>query len=94
MEQLLQKIWMRPILRYVFVMVASAISDFWASFYLYSVSHGWILYAALSGFLIPFINFAFMTWFIETKDIKERLKLTFFSALGMTMGATLLLILV
>ena len=94
MAELLSRIWERPALRYLFVLFASAFSDFWTSFYFYAVAHGWIVVQAAVGFSIPFINFVFAAWFIETKDTKERLKLTFFSAIGMTIGATLMLLLV
>ena len=94
MEGLLKRFWERPPLRYLFVFVSSTFADFWTSYYFYAVSHGWIFTQALIGFWLPFINLAFAIWFIEAKDYKERLKLTFFSALGMTLGATLMLLIV
>jgi hypothetical protein len=94
MEGLLAKIWARPVLRYLFVVFASAFSDFWTSFYFYAIAHKWIVAQAAVGFCIPFINLVFAIWFIETKDMNERLKLTLFSALGMTIGATLMLLVV
>ena len=94
MEGILKRLWVRPTLRYLFVFASSAFSDFWTSFYFYAVTHGWIVTQAAIGFWLPFINLAFAVWFIEAKDWHERLKLTFFSALGMTIGATLMLLIV
>lgn len=94
MEGLLKRLWERPFTRYLTVFIASAFSDFWTAFYFYAVAHGWILAQALVGFWLPFINLAFAIWFIEASNSSERLKLTFFSALGMTVGATLMLLIV
>lgn len=94
MEGILKKLWERPVLRYLFVFASSAFSDFWTSFYFYAVAHEWIVAQAIVGFWLPFINLAFAVWFIEAKEANERFKLTFFSALGMTIGATLMLLMV
>lgn len=94
MEKLLKKIWERPYARYLFVFLASTFSDFWTSLYFYAVTHAWIITQAVVGFWLPFINLAFAIWFIETKDWKERVRLTFFSALGMTLGATIMLLII
>lgn len=94
MEEKLQKLWENKVLRYGFVLIGSAFADFWISLYSYAVNHGWIVTQAVVGFFLPFVNFIFSIWFIETKDIKERLKLTFFSAIGMIIGSTLMLMLI
>lgn len=94
MEEKLQEIWDNKVLRYGFVLIGSAFADFWISLYSYAVAHGWIITQALVGFLLPFVNFVFSIWFIETKDNKERLRLTFFSAIGMIIGSTSMLLLI
>ena len=53
-EKILNKIWKSPIQRYAFVMILSAIADFWISLYSYSIAHGWIATQAGVGRL-PFI---------------------------------------
>ena len=94
LELALYSAWERPVLRYTIVVVTSTFADFWASFYFYAVAHGWIVSQAIVGFCLPFMNLAFAIWFIQAKENSDRLKLTFFSSLGMTIGATLMLLVV
>lgn len=94
MEEKINQIWKNKILRYLFVFIGSAFADFLISLYTYAISNGWITTQAVVGFLIPFVNFTFSIWFIETKDLSERFKLTFVSALGMIVGSTITLLLV
>ncbi len=91
LEAKFQIIWNNKILRYSFVVIGSAIADFWISLYSYAIAHGWMLTQALVGFLLPFVNFLFSVWFIEAKNNKERFKLTFFSAIGMVIGSSVAL---
>jgi len=94
LEEKLQLIWDKKVLRYGFVLVGSAFADFWISLYSYAVAHGWIITQAAVGFLLPFVNFIFSIWFIEAKENRERLLLTFYSAIGMVIGSTLMLLLI
>ena len=41
---------------------------------------------------MPFINFPFFYFFIEEKNVYERLKLTATAAVAMTIGSTLMLL--
>lgn len=72
----------------------SAIADFWISLYSYSVAHGWITTQAVVGFFLPFINMVLWLWFIDTKDFWERVRLTLFSAIGLVIGSTTMLLIV
>ena len=92
LENNLNKLWKNPMTRYLFVTLGGAIADFLISFYYYAISHGWLFPVIGIGFTLPFINLIFSVWFIETKDLKERIKLTFFSALGMVIGNSLMLL--
>ena len=91
-ENLLQKIWKNPIQRYIFIFLASACGDFLIALHSYSIAHRWIWTQGLVGFVLPFVSFIFSIWFIETKDIIERLKLTFVAACGMIFGSTAMLL--
>lgn len=91
---ILQQIWKKPYLRYLVVIMGSAFGDFLISLYYYAIAHGWIVTQAIVGFFLPFVSFIFSIWFIETKETSERLKLTFFSAIGMIIGSTTLLLMV
>jgi len=70
----------------------SAIADFWISLYSYSVTHGWIMAQAITGFGLPFVNMILWLWFVDTKDFWERVRLTFFSAVGLVIGSTSMLL--
>ena len=94
MEEVLRIIKGNSSLRYFVVFLTSALADFWSSFYFYAISHHWIVIQALIGFWLPFINIISIAFFIEARDGREKLMLTTFSALGMTIGATIMLLLV
>lgn len=92
MGDFFQRAWSRAWVRYTAIFVTSAFSDFWSSLYVYSITHRWVAVQALIGFFLPFINLFYNITFIETHDVKERLKLTLFCALGWTLGASLMLL--
>ena len=94
MEGKLNKIWENKFLRYLLVFVGSALADSLICLYTYSTAHGWVFTQAIVSLILPFANLIFSMWFIDIKDVKERIKLTFVSSLGMMVGSTLILLLI
>lgn len=94
MEALLKKIWSRPHTRYAFVFCMTLFADFWMTYYFHLVAISAFCPAAAIAFCIPFMNLAFNIWFIESKSLSERLKLTLSSALGYGIANLLMIIVV
>ena len=72
--------------------IAGVFIDFWANWYTYAIVHDWILLQAFLGFGLPFLNFVGAMWWIDEKDTKTRLKMTLVTAFAMTIGSTLMLL--
>ena len=79
---------------YVTVFVLAFITDFWANWYSYAIVHDWIVLQAFLGMALPFLNLPGVLFFIDRKDMKVRLKLCAVSALAMSLGSTLMLLMV
>ena len=79
--------------KYLYVFLLSLLGDFVASCYGYLIAHEFILSQMFMGFILPFINFLSIKYFIDNKDTKERLKITFCCAAGMALGSTVMLLL-
>ena len=79
--------------KYLIVFCLSVLADFVASCYSYLIAHEWVISQMFLGFSLPFINFLSVKYFIDNKDIKERLKITFCCASGMAIGSTVMLLL-
>ena len=79
---------------YVTVFVLAFITDFWANWYSYAIVHDWIVLQAFLGMALPFLNLPGVLFFIDRKDMKVRLKLCAISALAMSLGSTLMLLMV
>tara|TARA_B100000886_G_scaffold338911_1_gene302896 strand:- start:8722 stop:9042 length:321 start_codon:yes stop_codon:yes gene_type:complete len=79
---------------YVTVFVLALITDFWANWYSYAIVHDWIVLQAFLGMALPFLNLPGVLFFIDRKDIKVRLKLCAVSAVAMSLGSTLMLLMV
>ena len=45
-------------------------------------------------FFLPILNFPFIHWFIDEKDIRERFRLTLITAFSMVIGSTAMLLMV
>lgn len=73
---------------------SGVVIDFWANWYSYAIVHDWILLQAFLGFFLPILNFPFIHWFIDEKDIYERFKMTLVTASSMMLGSTLMLIMI
>ena len=80
--------------KYFSVFGSGVIIDFWAYWYSYAIVHDWIVLQAVLGFFLPFMNFPFIHWFIDEKDIAERFKLCLCSAFAMVLGSTLMLLMI
>jgi hypothetical protein len=79
---------------YTTVFVLAFITDFWANWYSYAIVHDWIVLQAFLGMALPFLNLPGVLFFIDKKDMRVRLKLCAVSALAMSMGSTLMLLMV
>ena len=79
---------------YTTVFTLALITDFWANWYSYAIVHDWIVLQAFLGIALPFLNLPGVLFFIDKKDMKVRLKLCAISALAMSMGSTLMLLMV
>ena len=76
------------------IFISTIIADFWSSWYGYAIMHDWIVLQAFLGMAMPFLYFLQTYLFIESKSIKERLKITGICALSMTLGSTVMLLMV
>ena len=74
--------------------VSGVIIDFWANWYSYAIVHDWIVLQAFLGFFLPILNFPFIHWFIDETEIKERFKYCLCGAVSMTIGSTIMLLMV
>jgi len=79
---------------YVTVFILSLVTDFWANWYGYAIVHDWIVLQAFLGMALPFLNLPGVLFFIDKKDLGVRLKLCAVTALAMSMGSTLMLLMV
>jgi hypothetical protein len=79
---------------YITVFTLALITDFWANWYSYAIVHDWIVLQAFLGIALPFLNLPGVLFFIDKKDMKVRLKLCAISALAMSLGSTLMLLMV
>ena len=79
---------------YITVFTLSFITDFWANWYAYAVVHDWIVLQAFLGMALPFLNLPGVLFFIDKKDLGVRLKLCAVTALAMSMGSTLMLLMI
>jgi EamA domain-containing membrane protein RarD len=70
------------------------IVDFWAQWYMYAVNHDWIVLQALVGMMLPILNFPLSIWFIDEKDHKVRFKYVLCASVSMTVGSTVMLLMV
>ena len=68
--------------------------DFWAQWYMYAVNHDWIVLQALVGMMLPILNFPLSIWFIDEKDHKVRFKYVLCASVSMTVGSTVMLLMV
>jgi hypothetical protein len=79
---------------YITVFTLSFITDFWANWYGYAIVHDWIVLQAFLGIALPFLNLPGILFFIDKKDLGVRLKLCAVTALAMSMGSTLMLLMI
>ena len=79
---------------YATVYTLSVITDFWANWYGYAVVHDWIVLQAFLGMALPFLNLPGVLFFIDKKDLMVRLKLCAVTAVAMSMGSTLMLLMI
>ena len=80
--------------KYTTVFFSGVLIDFWANWYQYAIMHDWIVLQAFLGFFLPILNFPFIHWFIDEKDIRERFRLTLITAFSMVIGSTAMLLMV
>jgi FtsH-binding integral membrane protein len=71
----------------------SLVANFLGSWFGYAMTHNQMLTQAILGLILPFANLFYTISFIEAKSLKDRLKLTLASALALSIGSTLMLIL-
>ena len=76
------------------VFIITVIGDFWSNWYGYAVMHDWIVLQAFLGMAMPLLYFPQGYLFVEAKGVKERLKITVVCALAMSIGSTLMLLMV
>ena len=79
---------------YLTVFVLTVITDFWANWYSYAIVHDWIVTQAFLGLALPFLNLPMILFFIDRKDMRVRFKLCAVSAVAMTIGSTLMLLMI
>ena len=79
---------------YTTVFILALVTDFWANWYSYAIVHDWIVFQAFLGMALPFLNLPGVLFFIDKKDMVVRLKLCAISAIAMSMGSTLMLLMV
>ena len=72
----------------------TVIADFWANWYSYAIVHDWIVLQAFLGMALPFLNLPGVLFFIDRKDMRIRLKLCAVTAVAMSLGSTLMLLMV
>ena len=90
-----EKIWSWMCIHmYTTVFTLALITDFWANWYSYAIVHDWIVLQAFLGIALPFLNLPGVLFFIDMKDMKVRLKLCAVSALAMSLGSTLMLLMI
>lgn len=80
--------------KYTSVFISGVIIDFWANWYSYAIVHDWIILQAFLGFFLPILNFPFIHWFIDEKDVSKRFRLTLVGACSMMIGSTLMLLMI
>ena len=80
--------------KYKTVFFSGTLIDFWSNWYGYAIVHDWIVLQAFLGFFLPIMNFPFIPWFIDEKDIYERFRLCLISAFAMVFGSTLMLLMI
>lgn len=80
--------------RFVTIFFAGIILDFWGQWYLYAVTHDWIVLQAFVGMMLPIMNFPLSIWFIDEKDHSVRFKYVMCAAVSMTIGSTVMLLMV
>jgi len=79
---------------YITVFTLALITDFWANWYSYAIVHDWIVFQAFLGMALPFLNLPGILFFIDKRDMRVRLKLCAVTAIAMSMGSTLMLLMV
>ena len=79
---------------YITVFVLALVTDFWANWYSYAIVHDWIVLQAFLGMALPFLNLPGVLFFIDRKDMRIRLKLCAVTAVAMSLGSTLMLLMV
>lgn len=78
--------------KYLSSFLIGIFADFWLMLYDYSVNHDWIFLQAPLNLTIPFISYLTAKWFIDEKDNKIRFKIVLWTALGNTIGTTLMML--
>ena len=76
------------------IFIFTVIGDFWGNWYGYAIMHDWIVTQAFLGMAMPLLYFPQGYLFIEAKGVKEKLKITVVCALAMSIGSTLMLLMV
>lgn len=73
--------------------IMGIVSDFVVMLYSYLVNHDQILLQAPLCFIIPFIGYINLKWFVEG-DKNMKIQITLWTAVGNTIGTTLMLLFV
>jgi len=76
----------------IIIFFFSLIANFLGSWYGYAMTHGQIITQAILGMCIPFSNLFSSNAFIEAKNFKDRVKITFVAGLAVPIGSTLMLL--
>ena len=79
---------------YTTAFTLALVTDFWANWYSYAINHDWIVLQAFLGIALPFLNLPGVLFFIDQKDLTVRIKLCAVTALAMSLGSTLMLLMV
>lgn len=77
----------------IIIFFFSLIANFLGSWYGYAMTHSQMIIQAILGLCIPFSNLFYSNAFIEAKDFKDRVKITFAAGLALSIGSTLMLLL-
>jgi len=75
------------------VFLMSLIANFIGSWYGYAVANNQIFIQAILGLCIPVSNIFYVSYFIEAKTLKDRIKLTITAGLALSTASTLMLML-
>lgn len=77
----------RPWLRYLAIVLGSAVADAFYTMYILACSKEWVWIGALLGSSLPLFNIVGSCAFVEAKTFKDKFLVTLAISLGMFLGS-------